>query len=174
MASIHIPGDGHIAPTGRHKWLAYSDADKKQVVEAALFILKHNIKGSKPCNDCFKRLPGGRSFDDVLNDAGVFISFDPSTKKDDFGATIGSDVTITDFSIRMGRWTVAATLVHELAHVNGAPGGDRRRGGKHAAVLRPEEAVPPRYRRPPRGDARDGGGLNGERTPRAIGLPTPP
>ena len=26
----------------------------------------------------------------------------------------------------MGRWTVAATLVHELAHVNGAPGNDRQ------------------------------------------------
>jgi hypothetical protein len=124
VANIHVPGDGHITPTGRHQWLAYPDEQKKKVVAAALFILKHNIRGSKPCNDCFTRLPGGRTFDDVLDDPAVFISFDPSNHEGDFGATIGSDVTITDFSIRMGRWTVAATLVHELAHVNGAPGGD--------------------------------------------------
>ena len=122
MATIHVPGDAHATPVGRHQWLPYSDARKKKVVEDALFILKHNIKGSRPCNRCFEALSGGRSFDDVLGDAGVFISFDPANRQGDFGATIGSDVTITDFSIRMGRWTVAATLVHELAHVNGAPG----------------------------------------------------
>jgi hypothetical protein len=28
----------------------------------------------------------------------------------------------------MGKWTTAATLVHELAHVNGAPGTNRDAG----------------------------------------------
>jgi hypothetical protein len=122
MAKIHTSGDGHATPTGRHQWLPYSDEKKKKVVQDALFILEHNIKGFRPCNDCFKKLPGGKTFDDVLNDSDVFISFDPRKTNGDYGATIGKDVTITDFSIRMGRWTVAATLVHELAHVNGAPG----------------------------------------------------
>ena len=129
MATIHVAGDGHITPTGRHQWLAFSDVHKKKVVEDALFILTHNIKGSSPCNNCFRRLAGGRSFDDVLNDTRVFISFDPSTTHGDFGATIGNDITITDYSIRIGRWTVAATLVHELAHVNGAPGTDHQAEG---------------------------------------------
>src|SRR5207253_736611 len=65
MATIHTPGDGHTAPTGRHKWLPYSDAKKKKVLEDALFILKNNIKGFAPCNKCFKALPGGKSFDDI-------------------------------------------------------------------------------------------------------------
>jgi hypothetical protein len=60
----------------------------------------------------------------VWGDASVFISRDPSNQQGNFGATLGKDITITRFSLRMGRWTVAATLVHELAHVNGAPGTD--------------------------------------------------
>jgi hypothetical protein len=124
MATIHVPGGGHVAPAANSgfQWLPYSDDKKKHVIERALFILRHNVRGMKPCNACFRRLPGGRSFDDVLDDPSVFISFDPQTTKGTFGATLGKEVTITDFSIGIGRWTVAATLVHEFAHVNGAPG----------------------------------------------------
>jgi hypothetical protein len=102
---------------------------KLLVVEQALFILAHNVRGSKPCNKCFQRLSGGHSFDDVLNDPAVVISYDPGNQQGRYGATLGKDVTITEFSIRMGRWTVAATLVHELAHVNGAPGSDHQAEG---------------------------------------------
>lgn len=126
MVKIHTPGDGHNAPLGRHTWNAYSDENKKKVVEAALFILRNNVKGMKPCNDCFSALPGGRSFDDVLGDDTIFISYDPHNVKGDFGATIGKDITVTDYTISVGRWTVAATLVHELAHVNGASGADTK------------------------------------------------
>lgn len=129
MAKAHTPGDGHSVPAPTTladgtpiQWQSYSNARKKKVVEDALFILKQNVKGMRPCNDCFRRLPNGRSFDDILDDPNVFISFDPTTRQGLFGATLGKDITITDFSIRVGRWTVAATLVHEFAHVNGAPG----------------------------------------------------
>lgn len=131
MAKLHIPGDGYTAPlpNSGFQWLTYSNARKKKVLDDALFILKHNVKGLKPCNKCFKKLPGGRSFDDILNDNSVIISFDPQTTTNLFGAALGNDITITDFSVRMGRWTVAATLVHEFAHVNGAPGTDRQAEG---------------------------------------------
>jgi hypothetical protein len=109
MAKIHIPGDGHISPSPVPRpngqtamWLPFSDAKKKKVVSDALFILTHNVKGSRPCNDCFSRLPNGRTFDDVMNDASVFISFDPSTSGR-YATTSGNDITITDFSIRQGR-----------------------------------------------------------------------
>jgi hypothetical protein len=29
---------------------------------------------------------------------------------------------ISQFTIRMGRWSIAGTIVHELAHLNGADG----------------------------------------------------
>jgi hypothetical protein len=33
---------------------------------------------------------------------------------------MGNDVAITQYTCRMGVWTIVATLIHELAHVNGA------------------------------------------------------
>ena len=46
----------------------------------------------------------------------------------DFGVTPGASGFATELAIgprafRIGRWTVLATLIHELAHCNGAPGG---------------------------------------------------
>jgi len=56
----------------------------------------------------------------------VWVSYDPGGQGGRYGATLGNEITITAYALRMGRWTVAATLVHELAHVNGAPGTDKQ------------------------------------------------
>ena len=127
MAKIHTPGSGYVAPlpVSGWKWLPYADADKKRVVERALFILRNNVRGMKPCNDCFSALPGGLTFDDILDDPDIVISYDPGNVQGRYGVTRragAKDVSITEWAIRMGRWTVASTLVHEFAHVNGAPG----------------------------------------------------
>jgi hypothetical protein len=125
MPTIHVPGDGHVAPAplpDGTRWDAYGDPGIRRTLERALFILRNNIRGSRPCNRCFSRLPGGRSFDDVFNDPTIFISFDPSGP--DSGATDsvgGREITLGAREFRVGRWSVAATLVHELAHTNGAP-----------------------------------------------------
>jgi hypothetical protein len=135
MAAVHIAGDGHATPAsvaGRdgilRQWLVYPEVKKKKVVDDALFILRHNVRGSRPCNNCFSKLPRGRTFDDILDDATVFISYDPDNSGR-FGTTLGNDITITEFSVRMGRWTVAATLVHEFGHINGAPGNTHEAEG---------------------------------------------
>jgi hypothetical protein len=123
MPTIHLPGDGHTAPIpdpDGTTWGPYTDDKILATLKAALFILKHNIREMRPCNDCFKRLPGGRSFQEVFDDATVFLSFDPSGP--DSGATTGNEITIGASEFKVGRWSVAATLVHELAHVNGAGG----------------------------------------------------
>lgn len=65
----------------------------------------------------------GRSLTDLLNDRSIWVNYHASS--DDFGYTDavgGSEIAITTRSFRIGRWTVLATLIHELAHVNGAPG----------------------------------------------------
>jgi hypothetical protein len=124
MPTIHLPGDGHVGPIpdpDGTKWDPYTNAGILDTLKRALFILKHNIRGMRPCNDCFKRLPGGRTFQEVLDDASVFISFDPSGPNS--GVTTGNEITISVTEFAVGRWSVAATLVHELAHVNGASGG---------------------------------------------------
>lgn len=127
MARIHTAGDGYTAPspTSGWQWLPYPDEKRKLVVTRALHILRINVRGMRPCNHCFERLPGGRSFDDILDDPNVVISYDPGTTAGRYGVTrfAGSkDVSITEWTIRMGRWLVASTLVHEFAHVNGVTG----------------------------------------------------
>jgi hypothetical protein len=47
-----------------------------------------------------------------------WISYDPHGRG--AGETVGRHITIGRTPLRFGRWAVAATLVHELAHINGA------------------------------------------------------
>ena len=113
MPTIHLPGDGHVGPIpdpDGTKWDPYADADVLATLKRALFILKHNIRGMRPCNDCFKRLPGGRTFEDVFDDASVFISFDPSGP--DSGATDsvgGKEITVSVKEFKVGQTRNDAT-----------------------------------------------------------------
>lgn len=80
------------------------------------------IKGNAPCDNAFRALPGGRTFAQIWADNSIWINFDPVRVAGDYGASRGKEITLTAYTLAMGRWTVAATLIHELAHVNGAPG----------------------------------------------------
>ncbi len=124
MVSINIPSAGHTGPAANSgwQWLPYTDADFLATLHRAMHVIDSKIKGYQPCNAAFQTLPRGRSFAQVWNDPTVWISFDPKNDGHNYGATLGQEVTITRFSLRMGLWTTAATLVHELAHVNGADG----------------------------------------------------
>jgi hypothetical protein len=125
MVQINTAASGHAGPAplpGGHRYETYTSEAFLATLRRAMKIIDDRIVGHKPCNDAFKALPGGRSFADVWADNTVWINFDPTRAQGDFGATRGKEVTITAFSLAMGRWTTAATLVHELAHVNGAPG----------------------------------------------------
>ena len=52
----------------------------------------------------------------------MWISFDPDRSGNKYGVTLAKKhVSITAYALAMGQWTTAATLIHELAHVNGAP-----------------------------------------------------
>lgn len=129
MAKIHVPGDGYNAPPPDSvaTYNPYTDEAKKKVVEDALFILRNNVKGSRPCNDCFQKLPNGRTFDDILDDNSVYICYDPSDKY--CANTLGNNITINEYTIKVGKWLVAASLVHEFAHINGAPVTDHQAEG---------------------------------------------
>jgi hypothetical protein len=125
MAQINTPASGHAGPAplpGGHQYLTYTDAGFLNTLRRAIHIIETRINGHRPCDRAFQALPGGRSFAQVWTDNAVWINFDPIRRQGDFGARRGNDITITAFSLAMGRWTTAATLVHELAHVNGAPG----------------------------------------------------
>lgn len=89
---------------------------------------KH-IAATMPSADAyFKTLPFGRSLTQLLADRTIWINYAP-----DLGGLAGGtdklthkEVGIAELSYRIGRWTVLATLIHELAHTNGAPGGTSR------------------------------------------------
>jgi hypothetical protein len=127
MPSINIPGSGHTGPamTAGWQWLPYTNAGWLTTLRRAIHIIDSRIKGNQPCNAAFRALPSGRTFAQVWADPTIWISFDPD-RTGKYGVTDrvgGKEISITEYSLMMGAWTVAATLIHELAHVNGAPGG---------------------------------------------------
>lgn len=126
MPRINEPGSGHgdfISPAG-NRYCEYSNKDSLAILKRAISIIDTNVKNMKTCNDCFKALPGGRSFADVWADNSVWINYESRDDRDWYGITYGvggTEVSISEKAFKIGRWWVAGTLVHELAHVNGAP-----------------------------------------------------
>lgn len=128
MPNINTPGCGHVAPaaTAGWQWLAYGKVGSLAALRRAIRIIDTRIKGSQPCNAAFKALPSGRTFAQVWSDPTIWISCDPDRSGTKYGVTNrvgGREISITEYALAMGEWTVAATLIHELAHANGAPGG---------------------------------------------------
>lgn len=72
----------------------------------------------------FKSLPGGRSLSQLLADRTIWINYGPSlTFYGETNMVGGKEIAIGPLAYRWGRWTVLGSLIHELAHSNGAPGG---------------------------------------------------
>lgn len=82
------------------------------------------VAKNKPSADrYFKTLPNGKSLTQLLADSSIWINYHTSTTVYGYTNRVGGkEVAICKKSFLIGRWTVLATLVHELAHVNGAPG----------------------------------------------------
>lgn len=124
MARINQAGSGYTAPSpiGVFQWLCFDKTRSKQkaILQEALNMLRNSVRGSQRCNNCFKRLPSGKTFDSILDDNNVWISYSPLMTH--YGGAIvnGKDVTICQLAFDAGVFTVAGTLVHEFAHLNGA------------------------------------------------------
>ncbi len=121
--TIHTPGDGHISPSADalgHTWLRYTDVKQITMLQLALGIMQKNVRGNTQCNACFSSLPGGRTFDSVLDDPSVFISLNIGPDRA-VTKIFDHDIAISVGEYDRGRWAVAATLCHEMAHINGAP-----------------------------------------------------
>jgi hypothetical protein len=98
------------------------------IVRQALDIIQNRIRGQYHCDEIFAALPGGHNFRDLFDDPNTWINYDPSGRQNDWGWTMPrsfpNDLVVTQFTLRMGRWSTAGTIIHELAHLNGAPGGN--------------------------------------------------
>ena len=83
----------------------------------------------------FRTLPNGRSLTELLADGDIWINFLVGSNA--FGQTnavSGKEIGISERSFRIGRWTVLATLVHELAHSNGVDGATDPKGAERAVL----------------------------------------
>ena len=86
-------------------------------------------------NPYFRGLPGGLSLSELLADRSIWINFHPTLAV--FGQTNfagGKEMAISVTSYRIGKWTVLATLVHELAHVNGVRGATMPQAAERAVL----------------------------------------
>lgn len=88
--------------------------------------LERKIDLNGPCNSYFRNLPNGRSFRQIWQDNTIFINYSPSLTNGFYGATHSNDkdICVSAWCLdNKNRWMIAATIVHELAHIGGAPGG---------------------------------------------------
>ncbi len=118
MIQINI-GD-HSGNENGVPFTAFPVAQRGQVrwARTKAFWIARNLPAA---NTYFRLLPNGRSLQNLLDDGTIWINFDPTLTVD--GATFhNSDLWVGPRPLRIGRWTVLATIIHELAHINGAGG----------------------------------------------------
>lgn len=122
MAKINGPDGVLAAPPppkpDKTEWTPFTDPTQIDTVRGALQILQDKVSTIPSCDQYFQGLPGRRSFADVLADPYVWISRDAAGPA--AAETEGKQITLSTRTVAQGRWAVAATLVHEFAHVNGA------------------------------------------------------
>jgi hypothetical protein len=76
----------------------------------------------KTANMYYASLPRGRTLTSLIHDKSIWINYDPGTGDD--GYTFhNSDLWLGPKPFRIGRWSVLASILHELAHIGGAGGG---------------------------------------------------
>ena len=127
MPSVNTVASRHSGPSpiAGWSWLPFNEKRHLHKLRTAVRIIDSRIRGSRPCGAAFRALPLERTFAQVWADANIWISYDPKNDGQNYGATNfvgGKEVTISEYALRMGHWTTAATLIHELAHTNGADG----------------------------------------------------
>jgi hypothetical protein len=117
-------------------WEPYTDDKQIALVTAAFTEVKKQILDNKgilkSCNAAFAKLLGGRDFTALWKDPSIWVSFNPNPADGLFGITYKKDIAIAAYVFAQRepvRW-IAATLVHELAHVNGAPGGEESKAAE--------------------------------------------
>ena len=140
MASLNTPASGHGNQTEHYASGLIIDFNVflsgnatevtrlSKIKQAVQIIdrLNNKIDLYGPCTTYFKSLPKGKSFSELWNDALIFVNYSPAATKGFYGATHSNDkdICISAWCLDThNKWVIAATIVHELAHVAGAPGG---------------------------------------------------
>lgn len=78
----------------------------------------------KTANPYFRSLPRGRSLTQLLDDSSIWINYGTFPFYGETEYVGGTEMAISEYCYPWGKWTILGTLIHELAHVNGALGED--------------------------------------------------
>ena len=89
------------------------------------------IAANKPNADpYFSTLGDNKTLSDLLQDSDIWVNYSDAAEltEGNLGESFhdAKELTITNDSVAIGQWTVLATLIHELAHLAGAPGRPSR------------------------------------------------
>jgi hypothetical protein len=120
--SIQINIGDHVSPFEdlkpipfRHQWVTKWARTRAKVIAANM----------KTADRYFRSLPGKRSLSQLLSDRTIWINY-----AGDYYVGVRpegtNEIGIGELAYLRGKLTVVATLIHELAHINGAPSGDSR------------------------------------------------
>jgi hypothetical protein len=105
----------------------YDGGPTRKTLTKAIEIIQNNIFNKiASCNTYFTGLPGGRTFDAVWTDPAFWINLEPRASVNFWGITASfhpMEIAISQPTFAKGAWFTAATIVHEMAHLNGAPAG---------------------------------------------------
>jgi hypothetical protein len=138
IAAQRRPGGRVPEPSIRNnltdRWLSFQPHSQELAItqEAVQLLRERILHAAQILDACERRFQtiGRRSFADLVVGARrtVVISRNPENRRDYYGVTRGNHISLAQFCFsRRPREaaviTSAATLVHELAHVAGAPGG---------------------------------------------------
>lgn len=134
MPTLNLQGSGRqpVIFDSVYQYWPYptaTDAGRARLdkVQRAIAILDRYVASGASTTTCdphFLGLAGGRSFRTVWADPAVILSYNPR------GGNIyghaeesGQDLALTQWCLEtQNRYMVAATIVHEMAHINGADG----------------------------------------------------
>jgi len=113
-------------------------------LKGAIAFLNDRVRVHKPCNDCYRTLPGKRSFQEVWDDPDVWIHYNGVSQSLGFNRSGTKEIAVCfkSFMSPVGQpgkpntMQVAATIVHELAHVNGAEGDPDKRDNSAERMLK--------------------------------------
>lgn len=110
---LYLPDD---TPEKKEAWRIM------ELLGKAVEYIDSKVKKHTPCNDYFRKLPNKKTFKELWDDPKYWINF--SSKTPEFGFTREpNDIAIGKASFTEGNYlVVAATIVHEFAHLGGAPG----------------------------------------------------
>jgi hypothetical protein len=113
-------------------------------MDDAIDFIETKVKLHAPCNACFKRLPGGRTFREIWEDKDVWIHYNGRSQSLGFRRPGTKEIAVCFKSFqpsvnapgKPNSMQVAATIVHELAHVGGAEGDSSKRDNSAENTLR--------------------------------------